>query len=235
MGDLGHFIHAHGVHEEGGNTHHIAQLLGQIRAQIGGMLAIRRSLHIVHHLVVDGIGAAGDGTVQTAAAAHRVKVLQLIASLGDGVQDGVLAVVRLVDDPLELIQLLGGVVNAQLIELLVLLEHSDLGAGGAGVDDKDLHMGVPSLSFYFIEYFVKNFTESLNELFTVLHFPSGLSTALAPLFPRLFKYRRCEQKKKAFGREIDQTLFLYHACFSKPRSRISAMAIPRAAISNFPS
>ena len=34
----------------------------------------------------------------------------------------------------------------QLIELLVLLEHGDLGAGGAGVDDKDLHMGVPSLS-----------------------------------------------------------------------------------------
>ena len=110
------------------------------------MLAVGRGLHIVHHLVVDGVGAAGDGTVQTAAAAHRVKVLQLITGLGDSVQDGGLAVVRLVDDPLELIQLFGGVVNAQLEKLLVFIEHGDFGAGGAGVDDKDLHMGVPSLS-----------------------------------------------------------------------------------------
>ena len=38
------------------------------------------------------------GAVQAAAAAHRVKVLQLEAGLGDGVQNGILSVVRLVDD-----------------------------------------------------------------------------------------------------------------------------------------
>ena len=107
------------------------------------MLAVGRGLHIVHHLIVDGVGAAGNGAGQSAAPAHRVKVLQLVAGLGDGAEDGVLAVVRLVDDPLEPVQLLGGVVDAQLEQLLLLLEHRDLRAGGAGVDDKDLHVGLP--------------------------------------------------------------------------------------------
>ena len=99
------------------------------------MLAIGRRLHVVHDLVIDGVGAGGDGAVQAAAAAHRVKVRQLVAGGGDGVQNGGLAVVRLIDDAVELIQLLGGVVKPQLVELLLLVEHRDLRAGSAGVDN----------------------------------------------------------------------------------------------------
>ena len=135
MGHLGHLVHADGIHEEGGDAHHVAQLLGEIRTQIGGVLAVGGGLHVVHDLIIDGVGAGGDGAVQAAAAAHRVEVRQLVAGGGDGVQNSGLAVVRLVDDAVELVQLLGGVVDAQLVQLLLLLEHRDLRAGGAGIDD----------------------------------------------------------------------------------------------------
>ena len=78
-----------------------------------------------------------------------------------------------------------------------------------------------SLSFsYGIEYFVKNFTESLNELFTVWHFPSGLSTAFSRCVGRFEKYRRCEQKKKALSRENDQAP-QWHYAFRGARVRHS--------------
>ena len=115
MGHLGHLVHADRVNEEGGDAHHVAQLLGQIRAQIGRMLAVGSRLHVVHDPVVDGVGAGGNGAVQTAASAHRVKVRQLVPGGGDGVQNGGLAVVRLIDDAVELVQLLGRVVDAQLV------------------------------------------------------------------------------------------------------------------------
>ena len=91
--------------------------------------------HVVHDPVVDGVGAGGDGPVQAAPAAHRVEVRQAEAALRHGVQNGLLAVIRLVDDPVEAVQLLGGVVHGGLINLRLLVENGHLGAGGAGVDD----------------------------------------------------------------------------------------------------
>ena len=135
VGHLGHLIHADGVHEEGGDAHGVAQLLGQVRTQVGGVLAVGGGLHVAHDAVVDGVGAGGDGAVQAAAAAHGIEVRQLVAGVGDGAENGLAAVVRLVDDPLEPVQLLRGVVDGQLVELLLVLEHRDLGGGGAGVDD----------------------------------------------------------------------------------------------------
>ncbi len=132
---LGHLVHADGIDKERGNAHHVAQLARQIRAQIGGMLAVGCGLHIGHDLVVDGVGAAGDGAVQSTPPAHGGEVAQLIARLGDGLQNGRLAVVRLVDDPGELIQLLCGVVDGDFEKLFLVLEHRDLGRGRAGVDD----------------------------------------------------------------------------------------------------
>ena len=140
VGDLGHLVHADGIHEEGGDAHHVAQLPRQIRAQIGGMLAIGRGLHVRHDPVVDGVGAGGDGAVQTAPAAHGGEVGQLIARLGDGLENGLLAVIRLIDDAGELIQLLGGVIDRDLEQLLLVLEYRDLGGGSAGVNDQQLHV-----------------------------------------------------------------------------------------------
>ena len=139
VGHLRHLVHAHRVNEERRDAHHVAQLLGQIRAQIGRMLAVGRGLHVGHDLVVHGIRTAGDGPVQPAPPAHGGEVAQLIARLGDGLQNGLLAVVRLVDDPGELIQLLGGVVDRDLEKLLLVLEHRDLGGRSAGVDDQKFH------------------------------------------------------------------------------------------------
>ena len=135
VGHLRQLIHAHRVHEKGGNAHHVADAPGQIRPQVGGMLAIGGGLHVVHDPVVDGVGAGGDGPVQAAPAAHRVEVRQAEAALRHGVQNGLLAVIRLVDDPVEAVQLLGGVVHGGLINLRLLVENGHLGAGGAGVDD----------------------------------------------------------------------------------------------------
>ena len=140
MGDFGHLVHADGIHEEGGDAHHVAQLARQIRAQIGGMLAVGRGLHVGHDPVVDGVGAGGDGAVQTAPAAHGGEVGQLIARLGDGLENGLLTVIGLIDDAGELIQLLGGVIDRYLEQLLLVLEYRDLGGGSAGVNDQQLHV-----------------------------------------------------------------------------------------------
>ena len=164
MGHLRHLVHAHRVNEERRNAHHVAQLLGQVRAQVGRMFAVGRGLHVGHDLVVDGVRTAGDGPVQPAPPAHGGKVAQLIARLADGLQNGLLAVARLVDDPGELIQLLCGMVDGDLEKLLLVLKHRDLGGCRAGVDDQKFHVFllpvVPAKGSV-----VKYFTERLSELF----------------------------------------------------------------------
>ena len=145
VGHLGHLVHADRVHEEGGDAHHVPQLAGQIRAQVGGVLAVGRGLHIGHDLVIDGVGAGGDGAVQPAAAADRGKIGQLVSSIADGLENGRLAIVRLVDDPGEPVQLLGRVVDGDLEQLLLVLKHRDLGGGSAGIYDQKLHSFSPSV------------------------------------------------------------------------------------------
>ncbi|MDD6602292.1 hypothetical protein, partial [Parafannyhessea umbonata] len=90
-------------------------------------------------------------------------------------------------------------------------------------------MGVPSLSSLSLCGFVKNFTESLNELFTVLHFPAGLSTAFGR-FPGPFSNIGVVNKKRGhLAVKTTKRLMLLYSGFSRPRSRISAMVMPRAA------
>lgn len=55
--DLRHLIDAHGVDEEGGDADHVADLSGEVGTEVGGVLTVGSGLHIVHDLVVDGIGA----------------------------------------------------------------------------------------------------------------------------------------------------------------------------------
>ena len=138
VGHLGHLVHTDGVHKKGGDAHHVADAAGQVSAQVRGVLAIGGLLHIPHHRVADGVGAGGDGPIQPAPAADGVKIREAEAALGHSVQNGLLPEVGLVDDPVEPVQLLGGVVDAFFEDLIVLVEHGDLGGGGAGVDDKNL-------------------------------------------------------------------------------------------------
>lgn len=75
-----------------------------------------------------------------------------------------------------------------------------------------------SLSFsYGIEYFVKNFTEHLMTIHSMALSHLGLSTAFSRCVGRFEKYRRCEQKKKMFGREIDQIPFPVILRFPSPQ------------------
>ena len=141
--DLRHLIDAHGVDEEGGDADHVADLSGEVGTEVGGVLTVGSGLHIVHDLVIDGIGAGGDGAVQAAAAADRVEIAQLEARLGDGIQNSLFAVVRLVDDLVELIQLLRGVIQTELEQLLILLKDRNFGRGCAGIDNQNLHRASP--------------------------------------------------------------------------------------------
>ena len=102
--------------------------------------------HILHHPVIDRVGAGGNRPVQTAAAANRVKIRQLEAALLHRCQHGRLAVVRLINHPFELIQLLCGVIQPFLKKLLLLLKNGDLGGGGTGVNNQNLHK---NLLFHF--------------------------------------------------------------------------------------
>ena len=139
MGHLRHLVHAHRVHEKGRDTDQITNAPGQICPQIGGMLAVGSLLHILHHPVADGVGAGGDRAVQAATAAHGIEILQAEAPLRPRLQHSPLAELRLIDDPVEALQLLSRVDDALFQKLPFLLKHRHLGGGGAGIDDQYLH------------------------------------------------------------------------------------------------
>ena len=103
------------------------------------MLAVGGLLHILHHPVADGVGAGGDRTVQAATATHGVEILQAEAALRHRLQHRPLTQGRLIDDPVEALQLLSRVDDALLQQLPFLLKHRHLGGGGAGIDDQYLH------------------------------------------------------------------------------------------------
>ena len=66
---IGHLIDDHGVHDVGGDAQLVADLAGDQAAQVGGVLTLNADGAVRDHVVVDGVGAAADGTQQTAAAA----------------------------------------------------------------------------------------------------------------------------------------------------------------------
>ena len=104
--------------------------------------------HILHHAVVDGVGAAGDGLHQAAPPRHRGEVLQGDALFLHRPQDERLPVAKLVEHPVEGLQVFRGVGDVALEQLDAVLEHRDLRGGAAGIDDQDLH--AVSLTFHFL-------------------------------------------------------------------------------------
>ena len=103
------------------------------------MLAVGGLLHILHHPVTDGVGAGGDRAVQAATATHGIEILQAEAALRHRLQHSPLAELRLIDDPVEALQLLSRVDDALFQKLPFLLKHRYLGGGSAGIDDQYLH------------------------------------------------------------------------------------------------
>ena len=144
----GQFVNHHGVHDVAGHTQGIADLPGQDAAQVGGVLALDAGLQVSQQGVADGVGAAGNGLEQTAAADDDVQALGVAVFLFQEVQDDLLAEVFLVNDAGVFGNLLGGMTQRFLEQQGLVLEHANLGGGGAGVNDQrfDGH-DIFSLSF----------------------------------------------------------------------------------------
>ena len=135
-GLIGQLVNNNGVNDVAGHAQGIADLAGQNTAQVGGMLALHTGLQVSQQGITDGVGAAGDGLEQAAAAHDDVQGLGVAVFLLQEVQNDLLAEVLLVDDAGVLGNLLGGVAQRFFKQQGLVLEHADLGGGGAGVDDQ---------------------------------------------------------------------------------------------------
>ena len=135
-GLIGQLVNNDGVNNVAGHAQEIADFTGQNTAQVGGMLALHTGLQVSQQGIADGVGAAGDGLEQAAAAHDDVQGLGVAVFLLQEVQNDLLAEVLLVDDAGVLGDLLGGVAQRFFKQQGLVLEHADLGGGGAGVDDQ---------------------------------------------------------------------------------------------------
>lgn len=135
-GLIGQLVNNDGVNDVAGHAQGIADLTGQNTAQVGGMLALHTGLQVSQQGIADGVGAAGDGLEQAAAAHDDVQGLGVAVFLLQEVQNDLLAEVLLVDDAGVLGDLLGRVAQRFFKQQGLVLEHADLGGGGAGVDDQ---------------------------------------------------------------------------------------------------
>ena len=135
-GHVGQLVHHHRVNDVAGLADGVADLPRQDAAQVGGMLALDALFQVGQQLVADGVGAAGDGLEQAAAADDDVQRVDVAVFLLQKVQDDLLAEILLVDDGGVLGDLLGGMAQRFLKQQRLVLEHADLGGGGTGIDDQ---------------------------------------------------------------------------------------------------
>ena len=142
---ISHLIDDHGVHDVGGDAQLVADLAGDQAAQVGGVLTLNADGAVRDHVVVDGVGAAADGTQQTAAAADSGQGAGVDALLAQRAHDQIAAPVLLGGDGFELGNVLRTMAQGLVKEQLLILIDTDLGGGGAGVDDENSvrHGGVP--------------------------------------------------------------------------------------------
>ena len=135
-GLVGQLIHHHRVHDVAGHAQLVPDLPGQDAAQVGGVLALHALYQVGQQGVADGIGAAGDGLEQAAAADDHVQALGVAVFLFQEVQNDLLAEVLLVDDACIFGDLLGGMAQGLLKQQRFILEHAHLRGGRAGIDDQ---------------------------------------------------------------------------------------------------
>ena len=100
------------------------------------MLALDTGLQVSQQSVADGVGAAGDGLEQAAAADDDVQALGGAVLLFQKVQDDSLAEILLVDDTGVLGDLLRGMAQGFLKQQGLVLKNTNLGRGRTWVDDQ---------------------------------------------------------------------------------------------------
>ena len=74
--DVGHFVDHGRVNDERGLSDLLADLRGKDAAEVADVRAEAALAQVAQHLVVDGVGSAGDRMHQTAAADHGVEALE---------------------------------------------------------------------------------------------------------------------------------------------------------------
>ena len=149
---IGQFINDDGVNDVAGHAQGITDLAGEDTAQVGGVLALDTGLQVSQQGIADGIGAAGDGFEQTAAAHDDVEGLGIAVLFFQKVQNDLLSEVLLVDDAGILGDFLGGVAQRFFKQQGLILEHTDLGGGGAGIDDQGFDGHCERLLFTFFGF-----------------------------------------------------------------------------------
>ena len=135
-GFVGQLIHNNGVDDVAGDAQAVADLAGQDAAQVGSVLALDTGLQVSQQSVADGVGAAGDGLEQAAAADDDVQALGGAVLLFQKVQDDGLAEILLVDDTGVLGDLLRGMAQGFLKQQGLVLKNTNLGRGRTRVDDQ---------------------------------------------------------------------------------------------------
>ncbi|CDB86847.1 unknown [Firmicutes bacterium CAG:170] len=139
-GKLRQLVNTDRIDEEGGNAQRIRQLSGNVRAKIGGVLAVEGMQDVFDHAVGHQIGAGRNMAEQSAAAADGVQRRERNAALVQRLENERLAIGHLIGDVLEMGEILRRVLDGAAENFVFSVENSDLCGGRAGVDNKNFHM-----------------------------------------------------------------------------------------------
>ncbi len=140
-----------GVNDVAGDAQAVADLAGQDAAQVGSVLALDTGLQVSQQSVADGVGAAGDGLEQAAAADDDVQALGGAVLLFQKVQDDGLAEILLVDDTGVLGDLLRGWRRVSSNSRVSSSKNTNLGRGRARVDDQRFNRHLKRLLLFLIQ------------------------------------------------------------------------------------
>ena len=147
-GDLHHglpFIHGDGVIDEGGPAQGLHHAVGDAGGQRGGMLPQADAAQGLEHGRIDPVGPRLQSQQSAAPGDHAVEVRGSIALGAQKLQDGFIAVLLLIGDPLKAGQFLGRMGDGELAHGLLIPENAQLGGGGTGIDGKDQQGGSRSM------------------------------------------------------------------------------------------
>ena len=148
-GLVGQLVDNDGVNDVAGDAQAVADLAGQDAAQVGSVLALDAGLQVSQQSVADGVGAAGDGLEQAAAADDDVQALGGAVLLFQKVQDDGLAEILLVDDTGVLGDLLRGMAQGFLKQQGLVLKNTNLGRGRTRVDDQCFNRHLKRLLLFY--------------------------------------------------------------------------------------
>ena len=144
-------IHHRRIHDKGGDAQLIADLAGNEAAQIAGVLTADAGSSVSHQLIGGGVRAAAQGSNQTTASGNGRQGSGIKIVLLQSLHHQILAPALLIGNRGELGNLFSAVTQRLGEQLHFILKHTDLGGGGAGVNDQNTighNVFLPKLNFF---------------------------------------------------------------------------------------